>query len=304
MSGQLVHHYIQQRLKNVFLNGIAITVLFFFFLYLLALTTTADTFFAQMILLGMAFILTIGYLSLIPDTEKEHHFPLLLFFLLNLLTTALVWATGILQSPFIILYVVLIIITSQLYSYGYGLAQTCLALVGFVGIYTAAIQHLIPYITLLPKSTIAILYQPTIVIFVYGSLYGLLFFFTVFSSSSARTVLFRPKRHGDLDTTYQEKIIQDMPVGVLIVDHDLTIIGNNPAASFNFPFRGTPAMLTDYLSLSKINPAQELKHLAKNTKEKNLTWKVDTGEVLAVTVSVRRIPGAKKDDDTFILFIQ
>lgn len=303
MLGQLASQHIRKRLKIVFRLGIIATILFFVLLFSLSLSTGIDTLYAQLVVLAMGFVMVIGYVSLSRNSEKEPRSPLIFFFLLNILSSTLIWATGILNSPFIILYVILIIVTSQLYNYKQALAQTCVALIGFIAVYGATTNLIIPYYSLLPDTDISLLYQPTIVIFVYGLLYTILLFFTAFSSSSARTVLFRSQQSA-IDTTYQEKIIQDMPIGVLIIDHDLSILGNNPAAAILFPFAGAPSPLIKYLSLGKIRPYQTLHRLAKSGETKKLTWNVDTGEVIPVTISVRLLPGAKSKDESFIVFLQ
>lgn len=303
MLTDVIHEHITNRLKIIHLSGIGAMIAFFFLLGYLGSSADIPTLSAQMILLFMALLTTLGYVAMMANPRGEPRVPLLIFFALNLCTTALVWATGVLQSPFIILYVILIIITSQLYRYGYGLAQTILALAGFVSVYAAVVQEAIPFYPLLAHSNISLLFQPPAVIFVYGLLYAILFLFTVLSSSSARTLLFRPMNKVDFDTTYQEKIIQDMPLGVVIADKGLHLLGNNAAAAAKFPVK-IAGSLADTVDMPKEKLAHLLDELASSHKEKTLSWKLDTGSSRPVTVSVRRMPGAKKDDATYILFLQ
>ncbi len=273
-------------------------------LYVLGLSVSVDTLLAELIVLAMAVLLALGYLPLIPASDKEPTLPLIVLFLLNLLCTALIWATGLLYSPFIILYVIIIIITTQIYRYTAGILQTLTAIVGFIFIYGATIERILPFYTLLPNSEVGVLYQPSTVIIIYGLLYSMLMLFTVFSSSSARMMLYRPIKKVDMDVTYQEKIIQDMPLGVMIVDSDLSILGANPAATIQFPFSGPPADLTKYLSLTKLDPKHALHSLTKSGAVKKLTWKMDTGEIVPLAISARELPGEKHKDASFILFLQ
>lgn len=304
MRTKLVHEHIKNRLRTIHLLSSVIMIIFFGLFFYLGNTTTVDTIYTQMIVIIMALISCLGFISLLFPTEKEPKLPLFLFFILNILNTALVWSTGILQSPFIILFVILIIITSQLYHYGYALLQTLLAVIGLVFIYGATTYEILPYSTMLPYSDINILFQPTQVIIVYVLLYAFLLVFTVFSSSNNRVVLFRTNNKLDMDTTYQEKIIQEMPVGVLIVDSNLIILGGNPAATANFPFKETPCPLINYLSLPTIKPKKFIENLANNGETKNLTWKSDNGEIIPTNISAFSVPGKNKEDLTYILFLQ
>ena len=303
MIGQLAHKHIRNRLKAVLGGGILMSLIFFGLLWWLNVSTSVDTLYGQLIVLSMGLCLTLGYLSAVPD-RNEKRIPLFFFVLVNVLTSSLVWATGVLQSPFILLYAILIIVTAQLYNYQWALFQTLLSLSGFVFVYAAVITQTLPFIPILPRSSIDLLFQPTVAIMVYGGLYAALLFFTVYSSSSARSVYYRPYNKNDLDMTYQETIIQEMPVGVLVVDDALNIIGSNPATMIDFPFGETPADLTKFLSLPKVAPKKALDRLAKSGSEKRLTWKVDTGEVLPATIAVRRIKSSRKKHDTYIIFVE
>ena len=304
MFGVISKQHIIDRLKTVHTTGISIMIMFFLVLLILDAFTETRTLYAQLILLAMAIFLALSYLTLLIPKKHEPATPLFTFFILNICTTALVWATGILQSPFILLYCVLIMVTSELYHYRYGLLQTVLALLEVVIIYGATTNGILPFQPLLPYTNAGILFQPTLVILMYGLLYAILLLYTSLSSSSARMVLYRSYNKLDLDITYQEKIIQDMPLGILVVDHGLTILGANPMAMIKFPFKGTAMPLTNYLSLSKTSPLRELKRLANSGEEKQLIWKTDTGEATPATVSIRLLKSERKDGETFIIFVK
>jgi len=209
-----------------------------------------------------------------------------------------------LHSPFIILYVILIIVSTQLYSYKYGLLHIVLAGLGYITIYGATVNHILPFKSILPYGGINILFQPTSVILLYGLLYVVLLVFTVLSSTSARMMLYRPYQKVDLDTTYQEKIIQDMPLGVLIVDNDFNILGQNPWASVHFPVHELPSSLGKYLLMPKKKLEAECKALVKSLKESTAQWRGETGEVEPITVSMRELAGTKKENSTYIVFIR
>lgn len=298
------HEHVIRRLRIVHAGGLAVVTLFFFMFFFLGEKSDINTSLTQMTLLAMAFVLGLGYLSVIISRKEIPYTPLIFFFVLNLLTTMLVWTTGTFRSPFVGLYIILILATSQLYRYLYGLVQTVLAFCGLVFIYTATTNSLLPYRSILPTADISTYYQPTIVILIYGLIYGMLFLLTVLSSSNARIILYRPTKRTDLDSTYQEHIIQTMPLGIFIVDNTLHILGNNPAAAAQFPTSNTSNVLTDYLSLSKVHPRQTLLRLAQSKEERQLLWKLDTGELRPITISVDLQKSNNHDDDTIILFVK
>ncbi|HYE59915.1 MAG TPA: hypothetical protein VEA18_01905 [Candidatus Kapabacteria bacterium] len=302
MIADLLHLHVRERLKHIHLSGVCIMITFFILLFYLAQETGLPMLYPELLLLGMAVLITLSYISLLSPHEKEPATPLLVFFLLNVCTTGLVWLTGVLHSPFIILYVILIIITSQLYHYRFGLVQTLLAFGGFVAVFGATTHRILPYYSLLPNTDVSILLQPPSVIFVYGLLYATLFLFTVLSSSNARTLLFRPMRKFDIDSTYQEKIIHDMPLGVLIVDEHLTILGNNPVAASQFPTK-IPSKLDEHIHLHG-DIKRSLDHLAKTGKGKDITWQMDTGKKVPVHMSVTMMKGKKKGSSSYIVFVQ
>jgi len=305
MSSELYNSYVRERLKTIHLFGIAIMVGLFVVLFYLGKTTFLDTSIAQYVVLLMAIFTAISYLFLLlSNSEHVPVGPVFLFIILNILNSALVWATGVLDSPFIILYVIIIIITTQLYRYNFGLLQVAIAFFGFVAAYVGTLMRVFPYSTILFYSNIGSLYQPLAVVLVYSFIYIVLFLYAIFSSSSARTVLFRPRGESDFDVTYQEKIIQELPIGVMVIDNDLNILGTNPAANVNFPISSTLNKLTDYLSIAKINSRRTILKLAKDCERKQLTWRQENGEVVPVIVSVRIMAANKKSDSTFILFLE
>ena len=129
----------------------------------------------------MAILIALSYLTLLlHSSDKIPSGPAFMFVGLNILNSALVWSTGILESPFIIFYAILIIISAQLYKYRLGLLQVIIALLGFVGVYGATSARAIPYSNILLYLDISLLYQPPAIILLYGSLYAILFVFAVF----------------------------------------------------------------------------------------------------------------------------
>lgn len=303
MISDLLASHIRKRLKYIHIAGIATMLIFFFLLFYLGRDTGVHTLAAEMILLLMGILMAMSYATLLPRPQAEPAAPLALFFILNACTSLLVWATGIIQSPFIIFYVILIIITSQLYSYVYGLLQCLVALAGFILVYGATTQRILSYHSLLPEATLSDLLQPGSVIFVYGALYAALFLFTILSSSNARTLLFRPIKKLDFDSTYQEKIIQEMPIGVIILDNDLTILGNNPAAAVQFP-ADIPSHLEDYLQETDSELKKLITRLSKDGETITTTWRMDTGNKIRVRLSAHALKSEKKTGTTYIIFLE
>ncbi len=304
MLSDLQHEHVIKRLRIVHAGGLAVVTLFFLLFFLLSTYKGMDTAMIQMILLVMGMVLGLGYISVIVSRREIPKSPLLFFFILNILTTILVWSTGTFHSPFIGIYIILILVTSQLYRYVYGLIQTVVAFFGLIFVYIATTNLLLPYHSLSPTDDVSALYQPTFLVILYGLIYGLLFLLTVLSSSSARVVLFRPAKRSDMDSTYQEHIIQTMPLGIFLVDNHLRILGNNPAAAIQFPTNNMSNKLTDYLSLAKMNPQNTLQKLAKTKEERQLLWKLDTGELRPITISVDLQKSRNDEDNTFILFVK
>ncbi len=303
MDNSLIHHHIKERLKIVFLVSIASFIVLFVLVFFLGKHTEVDTFYTEIFLLAMSAIAMLTYIALIVPSAKVTSVPIFTFIFLNILTSVLVWSTGILQSPFVILHVIIIIVGTQLYRYTYGLLQVLLAFVGYVVIYGSVTHGILPFLSLLPYSGVSILFQPPMVIIIYGLLYAMLLLFTVMSSSNARMMIYRPENRVSMDVTYQERIIQDMPIGVLVVDSSLTILGNNPWSEYHFFVDRLPAELKEYLYTNKKDLKRELYSLAKSTKNLNVTWKSNAGEKIKATISARLMRGEKKSSDTFVIFI-
>ncbi len=194
MLGQLAKEHIQNRLKAVQLGGIFFMVSIFVILFIIGRITGLTTLPAQLITLTMAFFISLGYFSALPQSSEEPKTPLVILYIINILTAGLIWATGIFQSPFILLYPVIIIITAQLYSYRHGLVHAVLAIIGFVFVYGATIENILPFLPILPRASIDSLYQPPLNIILYGFIYLALFLFTLYSSSSARAILYKPSK--------------------------------------------------------------------------------------------------------------
>lgn len=301
----LHHEHIIGRLKIVHIGGICVMIIMFMLLFILDRYTNVKTLLPQFILLCMGVILAVSYLSILFfRSAKAPSAPVFFFFVLNVLTTGLVWATGTLQSPFILFYVILILITAQLYHYAAGIVQALLASFGFLFVFSATVYQFIPVYTVNPSTSEFLVYNHTVVVLIYGILYATLFIFTLLSSSNARIVLFRPTSKDEMDSTFQEHIIRTMPLAVLIVDHDLQILGDNPVASMDFPRSPKSTTLTDYLSLPKLAPKKTLEHLAKTEEDRQLTWKLDTGEIRSATVSVRMHKARKQEDSSFIVYLK
>jgi len=304
MVGNLQQTHIKERLKIIHLFSIFSLIGFFLLFFLLNKNTNLDTITTQYIIILMAILTALSYLTIsFHSTDKIPTGPAFLFIALNILNSCLVWSTGIFNSPFIILYAILIITGSQIYHYKFGLLQTVLALIGFVFVYGATSARILPYSSILLYSDISILYQPPLIILTYGLFYSILFVFAVFASSSARVVLFQAQEKSAINTTYQEKIIQELPSGVMILDWELNILSANPAANYNFPIENLGAKITKYLSLNKTKPQQQILNMSNTCEEKQLMWTKDDGEVIPVKISVRIIKSKKKIDSNFILFL-
>ncbi len=304
MASSLQQTHIEKRLKVIHLFSIGTILCFFILISFLGKNTNIDIQTTLYILILMALLIALSYLTLLlHSSDKIPTGPAVMFVALNILNSALVWSTGILESPFIIFYAIIIIISAQLYKYQLGLFQVIIAMLGFVSVYGATTARVIPYSNILLYSDISLLYQPPTIILLYGSIYSILLIFAVFSSSSARTILFRTNNQTKIDMTYQEKIINELPIGIFIVDWDLNILSTNPAADINFPISGLGTNVADYLSIMRVKPRIELVHMSKTCEEKQFMWQKDDGEMMPVKASVRMMEGEKKKNNTFIIFL-
>ncbi len=298
----LLYQHVKHQLRTIHITGIVSVIFFFGLLHYLSRTTSLDLLPAELIVLIMGGLISLSYLSIINYTEGEPKTPLVILFLLNLCTTVLIWTTGVLQSPFIILYAIIIIITAQLYSYRFGLAQVVLALSGFVAIYEATTSYLLPYYTLLVYFNRDILFQPTSVIMVHGLLYAILFIFTVLSTAKAKAVLFRPVAPGSLNSTYQEKIIEQMPLAVMVVDKNLTILSQNPRAQQTFPAQ-TGKRVSQYLQRPDAYIEQLIKRLIHQHSGENIQWST-AAKKQSAELSASVLPGRHASENTYILFLK
>ncbi|MFH1286325.1 MAG: hypothetical protein ABII02_01055 [Candidatus Magasanikbacteria bacterium] len=306
MASQLEVRYLRRRLKAIHLAAILAFLVFFCLLFLLGINSQANTYHAQLILLGMSAVVLFGYLSLslMPPEREKFTVQLFAFYALSILTSMLVWATGLLYSPFITLYVIIIIISTQLYGYVHGLFQTLLASAGFVFTYGLVVNHFTPYHSILVDAKISLVYQPEYVIMIYGILYVLLFAFTVLASSSARILLFRAKDRSELNSTYQEKIIQEMPMAVVVTDSLWNILGVNPAAEMAFSYNRAKPFLGYYVGQTNQKLSALVKALVRSSGGKVFTWKDATGGKTQVSMSARIVPAEKKNDQTYIFFVE
>ena len=303
MNSQLINKHITDRLKRFHIVGLISILLLFVLLYSLDYFSGSSTLIPQLILLLMGTVLALSMLGLMVSSSHDSRFPLITLFVLNILTSVLVWATGILQSPFILLYAILILVSSQLFHYRYGLLQTLVAIIGFATSFILTSFDVLPFYSLLAFDRGLILVQPPAIITTFGFLYAFLLLMAAFSSSTARMLLYRPMEKVDMDITYQEKIIQEMPLGVLIVDAEMTILGSNNIAQIQFPFGATPSALLNYLDIKPSTAKKTISLLAKNEEEKQFVWKTDNEENRPVVVSARQMFSDKKKGETFILFI-
>ena len=304
MLGTLEDQYIKTRIKIIHWFGIGVFLIFFGLLFFLQSAFQINTLTAQYILLIMAGVLALSYISLIFTDKGISRISLFIFYTLSLLTTVLVWATGMFQSPFIILYVILIIVTSQLYGYKYSLSLVVLSIWGLVFMYALISSGLLPEYSLLYYKDIGLLYQPFLVVMIYAILYSLLFLFTVFSSSSAHVLLFRPNDSNELSSTMHEKIVQELPIGILIVDSDLIILGGNSAAKIDFSFLKSSTPLTKNLKISKRQLKKDFKEMSKDCNRRELVWSLSDGQTKVINISVRILAGKNQEDSIYILFLE
>lgn len=300
MNKRTSHNSNVVKLKQAFLVGIAAVFIFLAVLTFLSWTTIASTTAAQLILIIMGATMAIGYMHIALFSPNAATVPTLYMSMLNVLVSLLIWSTGLLQSPFIILYVILIILSVESFSYRYGLLQSVIALAGFTFLYGATIERIIPYQSLLAISSIDILIQPVSVTMVYVSLYTLLLLFSIFVASKANIIYLHQSKKDELNMTYQEKIIAEMPIGVVVVDGSLNILGMNPAGQEQFPIKKTGDPLTRYLSLGS-QASKTLKQLSKNNQTKVFNWETHTGAVSPVMISVRTVGDSQAGD--YIVFL-
>ncbi|PIR03031.1 MAG: hypothetical protein COV60_02510 [Candidatus Magasanikbacteria bacterium CG11_big_fil_rev_8_21_14_0_20_43_7] len=265
----LEDRHIRTRLKIIHWVGIGIFIAFFVVLFVLQSFLDIETSIAQYTILVMAGILSLSYLSLLHHPSGVPVAPLISFYLLGAVTTVLVWSTGLFQSPFIIVYVIMIIITSQLYHYVHGLAMTLLSVLGLVFMYGMSVGGggLSSY-SLMYYTDADLLYQPPLVIMMNATLYTLLFLYTVFSTSTARVMLFRPTK-SIIDSTIDEQIIRDAPMGILAVDDSGIILSSNPYATKEFGLSASTGLLAKFLGISAERLTKDLHTLARFGKEKS-----------------------------------
>jgi len=304
MLSTLEDRYIRTKIKIIHWFGIGVFLVFFGLLFFLQSAFQIDTLLAQYILLVMAGVLAFSYLALLFSKDGAPKISLFIFYTLAILTTILVWSTGMFQSPFIILYVILIIIISQLYGYKYALALVVLAVWGLVFMYGLSASGLLQEYSLLYYKDTSLLYQPSLVVMMYAVLYSLLFIFTVFSSSSAHVLLFRQTQNSELSSTMHEKIVQEVPIGVLIVDNNFVILGGNPAAKIDFSFSKPATLLTTNLKISKKQLKKDFKVLSTKCDRREFVWSMSTGGTKVINLSVRILAGKNEEDLIYILFLE
>ena len=299
----LQNEHILKRLKIV--HGIIIlaAVLFFIILHVLGLQTTVGVLWPQMTLVAMGGIMAVSYLSLVGKKERIPLVPLISFFLLNILTTLLVWFTGALGSPFIPLYLMIVMVSAQLYSYVAALCQTVLAFAGLVIIFNATTNAILPLFTLFPGTVASAHFQSDAVVIIFGILYALLFLFTALSSSNARVMLYRPHARGEMDSTYQERIVNNMPIAVLIVDETLNMLRGNAYAKKHFTFKPSTT-LAAALNMSQEACKHTLEELSHNGKEKKCSWKKNHDSYEPVEIRVYKDTRPKEKDSAYIVFVE
>ena len=87
MLGKLAQEHIKKRLKAVQAAGIILMLLVFFLLFALNYFQSIDTLAAQIVALAMGGVIALGYLSVLPNTNHEVHFPLLVLYVLTILNS-------------------------------------------------------------------------------------------------------------------------------------------------------------------------------------------------------------------------
>lgn len=292
---------INYRLKLMHLSGVILAISSFFLLLFLDKLSGTHTLNAQLILLLMAILLVTGYLSVLTFPNKRSSFSLFIFYLLNIATTILVWATGILDSPFLLLYPLIIISSSEMYGRGHALYQMILAIIGFVFIYGATVNFILPYETILQNTKSDIIYISPLVVFIYGLNYTLLIIYAATVSSLSK--LYRiTERKIDKEENYTEKILQELPIGVMVVDENLNMLSANPMAMARYVYSETKANLTNYLHFNsdQKNLKQKISQLVSTGKEESATWITDDNSQVQSAIKVSFF--AQKDNNYYIIY--
>ncbi len=295
MFHRFLHKHIREQLSTVHIAAFTSMAFFFCLLYALSTIAPIDTYLARVIISLMTLLIAVSYGSL-KKRDDEPRDTLVILFILNICTSLLIWTTGLFRSPFIMLYLILIVITSQHYTKRLAIWQITCSFVGFTTLLYAVNTGLL--------STYPFplhLFQPYIVILVHACIYGVLFAFALISSANARRFLLRfPHPHV---MGHQETIVANMPLAVLVVDSALTILShNNKAAEIFSPSLGKK--ISTYFN----RPESYLHHLVKRlaehgTKEK-ITWHFETGKKRKITISASFLPASNTRDNTFMIFVE
>ena len=290
---------INYRLKLMHLSGIILTTSSFFLLLFLDKISGTHTLNAQLILIFMAILLVSGYLSVLTYPNKRSLFSLFIFYLLNISASVLVWATGILDSPFLLLYPLIIISTSEIYGRGHALYQMILAIIGFVFIYGGTVNFIFPYETILQNTKSDIIYISPLVVFIYGLNYTLLIIYAATVSSLPK--LYRvTERNVDPKESYSEKILQELPIGVIVANKNLDMLLANPMAVTKYAYSETKANLANYLHFDsgQIDLKQKISQLASSGKEDLATWITDDNTRLQ---TIARVSYAEQGDKNYYI---
>ncbi len=304
MLSYLEGTFIRSRLKIVHWLGIGIFVLFFFMLFYLQRVFSIDTLAAQYLFLVMGGLLTMSYMTLLSNTSTVPITPGIVLYALTGLCALVVWATGMFQSPFIVLFVIFIIVVVQLYGYVHGLGISLVAFFCLVVLYGLMANGVLIEYSLLYYKDAGLVYQPPMVLVINGLLYVVLFLFTVFATSSARVFLFRPSEKHQMSSTIHEQIVRELPMGILTIDPSLVILGGNPAASQQFYFGDPPVSLRQYMGISKKAIKKKLDVLAASCEEEEVAWHSVGSPTMHVLMSVRKVEADKKEEGLYLLFLR
>lgn len=293
---------INYRLKLMHLSGIGLAISSFFLLLFLDKLSGTHTLNAQLILLFISIFLVMGYLSVIAYPNKKPTFSLFIFYILNITTSILVWSTGILDSPFILLYPLIIISSSEIYGHGHGLYQMILSIIGFVLIYGGTANLILPYETILQNTKSDILYISPLVVFIYGLIYTLLIIYAATVSNLPKLYRMTERTNKDQDN-YNEKILQELPIGVIVIDENLNMLSSNPIAMTKYAYAKTNANLANYLHFDndQKNLKQKINQLASSGEEESVTWVTDDHTNLISNVKISYVK--QENNNYYIIYL-
>jgi hypothetical protein len=96
-----------------------------------------------------------------------------------------------------------------------------------------------------------------------------------------------------------------MPIGVIVVDHELRLLSGNPYARIHFAYQDNMnTLLTDHLYFGKQHPHTVLNRLAKSMAEKACVWQLDNGSHIDGFLSVRTMGKTTSEPETYLIFLR